>query len=91
MAAAGDTLDTRGMICPIPALKARKRLAQMAPGHVLQVVADDPAAATDIPELCRSAGHRLAATDATADSAAYVFTIEAWGDAAASGPDAEPA
>ena len=50
-------LDARGLLCPLPVLKARKRLAGLAPGEVLRVLADDPAALVDIPHFCAEAGH----------------------------------
>ena len=52
-------LDARGLLCPLPVLKARKRLSALAPGAVLRVVADDPAALVDIPHFCAEAGHEL--------------------------------
>lgn len=54
-----DILDTRGLKCPLPVLKARKRLKSMAPGTVLSVVTDDPAAVIDFPHFCAEAGHSL--------------------------------
>lgn len=51
------TLDAIGLLCPLPVLKARKRLKDMAAGEVLQVLADDPAAIIDIPHFCLEAGH----------------------------------
>lgn len=53
------TLDARGLLCPLPVLKARKRLTGMAAGQVLQVEADDPAAAIDMPHFCDENGHEL--------------------------------
>ncbi len=52
-------LDARGLICPLPVLKARKRLQALAPGAVLRVLADDPAALVDVPHFCAEAGHVL--------------------------------
>jgi tRNA 2-thiouridine synthesizing protein A len=52
-------LDARGLLCPLPVLKARKRLGQLAEGAVLRVVADDPAALVDIPHFCAETGHEL--------------------------------
>lgn len=52
-------LDARGLRCPLPVLKARKRLEQIAPGGVLEVLADDPAAWIDVPHFCAEAGHEL--------------------------------
>ena len=54
-----DELDTLGLICPLPVLKARKRLLGMAPGALLRVLSDDPVAAIDLPHFCREAGHEL--------------------------------
>jgi tRNA 2-thiouridine synthesizing protein A len=54
-----STLDARGHRCPLPVLLARKALAGLAPGAVLEVLADDPAADDDLSALCRTTGHRL--------------------------------
>jgi tRNA 2-thiouridine synthesizing protein A len=54
-------LDTRGMACPLPVLKARKALMGMAPGARLLVLASDPMAAIDLPHFCNEAGHILVA------------------------------
>ena len=52
-----ETLDAIGLLCPLPVLKARKRLKALAPGMVLELLADDPAAVIDVPHFCREAGH----------------------------------
>jgi tRNA 2-thiouridine synthesizing protein A len=52
-------LDTTGLICPLPVLKARKRLAALAEGALLEVRADDPAARVDFPHFCAEQGHAL--------------------------------
>lgn len=52
-------LDARGLLCPLPVLKARKRLMALAPGGVLRVVSDDPAALVDMPHFCAEQGHAL--------------------------------
>ncbi|MBK0328380.1 sulfurtransferase TusA family protein [Rhodobacteraceae bacterium F11138] len=54
-----DTLDATGLLCPLPVLKARKRLKSLPVGAVLQVLADDPAAVVDMPHFCNEAGHEL--------------------------------
>ena len=56
-----QTLDATGLLCPLPVLKARKRLQALQSGDVLTVLADDPAAVVDIPHFCAEAGHRLIA------------------------------
>lgn len=52
-------LDTTGLLCPLPVLKARKRLAGLDAGAVLSVRADDPAARVDFPHFCAEQGHAL--------------------------------
>lgn len=50
-------LDCAGLLCPLPVLRARKRLLAMAPGQVLRVLATDRMAAVDLPHFCTEAGH----------------------------------
>ncbi|PTX56205.1 tRNA 2-thiouridine synthesizing protein A [Litoreibacter ponti] len=60
-------LDALGLLCPLPVLKARKRLQALSSGEVLRVLADDPAAIVDVPHFCAEAGHELVSmTDAGA-------------------------
>ncbi len=56
-------LDATGLLCPLPVLKARKRLQSLAAGDVLRVATDDPAALIDIPHFCAEAGHELIETE----------------------------
>jgi len=56
-------LDATGLLCPLPVLKARKRLAQLSEGETLCVLADDPAAIVDIPHFCTEANHTLVSSD----------------------------
>ena len=55
-------LDAKGLLCPLPVLKARKRLQALEAGQVLRVEADDPAAIIDVPHFCNEAGHTLVST-----------------------------
>jgi tRNA 2-thiouridine synthesizing protein A len=52
-------LDARGLSCPLPVLKARKRLQGMAPGERLRVLATDPKAPADFRLYSKESGHRL--------------------------------
>ena len=52
-------LDLRGLICPLPVLRARKALKGMKTGDLLKIYCTDPAAASDFPAFCRSAAHEL--------------------------------
>lgn len=49
--------DCEDMLCPLPVLRARKRLAQMARGQVLEVRATDAMAQIDLPHFCTQSGH----------------------------------
>ena len=55
-------LDATGLLCPLPVLKARKRLQPLAAGDILKLRADDPAAVIDVPHFCAEAGHALIET-----------------------------
>ncbi len=54
-----EEIDARGLLCPLPVLKARKRLNTMANGAVLRLVATDPASVVDVPHFCVEGGHEL--------------------------------
>ena len=68
-----DTLDASGLLCPLPVLKARKRLKGMAPGAVLRLIATDPAAVVDVPHFCREPGHELLGTEAAEGARTYLI------------------
>ena len=59
-------LDATGLLCPLPVLKARKRLLALAEGAVLRMLADDPAAIIDVPHFCAEQGHELLRADTSA-------------------------
>ena len=52
-------LDTRGLNCPLPILKAKKALADMRSGEVLRVVATDPGSMRDFQAFARQTGNEL--------------------------------
>jgi tRNA 2-thiouridine synthesizing protein A len=54
-----DVYDLKGLKCPLPVLRAKKRLAGMRPGSRLWLETTDPLAAIDIPAFCSDEGHRL--------------------------------
>ena len=61
-----DDLDATGLLCPMPVLKARKRLKALKKGQILRVLTDDPAAAVDMPHFCAEQGHTLMSQDLNA-------------------------
>jgi tRNA 2-thiouridine synthesizing protein A len=52
-------IDTRGMNCPLPILKAKKALADMSSGDVLKIVATDPGSVRDFQAFARQTGNEL--------------------------------
>jgi tRNA 2-thiouridine synthesizing protein A len=52
-------VDALGLLCPLPVLRARKRLQPLPPGARLALLADDPAAVVDVPHFCAEQGHAL--------------------------------
>jgi tRNA 2-thiouridine synthesizing protein A len=54
-------LDTRGLLCPLPILKAKKALADMASGSVLKIVSTDPGSTRDFQAFARQTGNELVA------------------------------
>jgi len=57
-----DVYDLKGLNCPLPVLKARKRLAAMPAGGRVWLETTDPLAVVDIPAFCSNDGHRLVET-----------------------------
>lgn len=68
-----EDLDCQGLLCPLPVLRARKRLIAMAPGTVLRVTTTDPMAQIDLPHFCAEAGHAL--LDSTTAEPVTTFLI----------------
>jgi TusA-related sulfurtransferase len=56
---AATNLDTRGLTCPLPILKAKKALATLASGDLLRVVSTDPGSMRDFAAFARQTGHTL--------------------------------
>ena len=52
-------LDVRGLLCPLPVLRAARRIAALAAGELLEVVGDDPLMRLDIAAWCAREGHEL--------------------------------
>lgn len=54
-----ETYDLKGLKCPLPVLRSRKKLAGLPPQSELWVETTDPLAVIDIPHFCREDGHSL--------------------------------
>lgn len=60
-------IDTRGLNCPLPILKAKKALADMRSGEVLKVIATDPGSMRDFQSFARQTGNELVEQETTND------------------------
>ena len=70
---AHETLDLRGLKCPLPALFAKRALTRAAPGTEIEILTDDPMAPIDVPHMCRGEGFEVASLDRDGDSARMVL------------------
>jgi len=67
-------LDTRGLNCPLPILKTKKSLRDIAVGGTLEVLATDPASDTDFRAFCHNSGHPL--LEAGVEDGVFRFVIQ---------------
>ncbi len=56
---ADKEIDTRGLNCPLPILKAKKALAEMSSGETLKVISTDPGSVRDFKAFARQTGNEL--------------------------------
>jgi tRNA 2-thiouridine synthesizing protein A len=66
-------LDTRGLSCPLPILKTKKALNDLASGQVLKIVATDPGSVKDMQAFSNQTGHPLLSS--TEEDKAFVFFL----------------
>ena len=66
-------LDTRGLKCPLPILKAKKALADMQSGEVLKVVSTDPGSMRDFQAFARQTGNELVEQNASNDEFVHLL------------------
>ncbi|WP_323785053.1 sulfurtransferase TusA family protein [Thalassovita sp.] len=56
-------IDALGLLCPLPVLRLRKRIAGLPAGSRVALLADDPVAVIDIPHFCNEAGHEFVSAE----------------------------
>ena len=69
-----QVLDTKGLNCPLPILKAKKAISQMETGQILEVQSTDPGSVMDFEALCRQTGHQLLESNRV--NGIYVFLLK---------------
>ncbi len=70
---ADQTLDAKGLNCPLPILRAKKALQGMQPGTTLEVLATDPGSVKDFEAFCRTTGNELVAS--SVEGKVFRFTL----------------
>jgi TusA-related sulfurtransferase len=70
---ADRTVDCTGLFCPMPIVKTREAIREMAVGQVLEMLSDDPASDPDMRSWARRAGHELLGV--TKDGSLYRFLV----------------
>ena len=54
-----ETLDARGVLCPMPILKTAKKMKELYGGEILEILADDEGAIEDFPAWCDQTGNEF--------------------------------
>ena len=67
-------LDARGLNCPLPILKTKKSLADMASGQVLKIVSTDCGSVKDMQAFSTQTGNPL--LEQTEENGEYVFFVQ---------------
>ena len=70
---ADQTLDTKGLNCPLPILKAKKAMKDVPSGGTLEVLTTDPGAVDDFSAFCKATGHTLVSKSETDGVFAFVL------------------
>lgn len=66
--------DASGLACPLPIVKTKKSLADMASGQVLRVIATDPGSVSDMQAFAEQTGHTLLSSGT--ENSKYVFLLK---------------
>jgi len=67
-------LDAKGLNCPLPILRAKKKLNTMEPNETLEILATDPGAVKDFEAFCRATGNTL--VESRVDGDVFAFVIQ---------------
>ena len=70
---ADKEIDTKGLNCPLPILRAKKALAEMSTGQLLKVVATDPGSMRDFVAIAKQTGNELVGQEAAGDEFIHVL------------------
>ena len=69
-----QTLDCKGLSCPMPIIKLSKTMKKMKTGEVLEMIGTDPGSKTDVPAWCSKTGNEF--LEHNEDNGAFIFYIK---------------
>lgn len=72
--AADQTLDCKGLSCPMPIIKLSKAVKKMSSGETIEMIGTDPGSKSDVPAWCSKMGHELVET--SEENGEYHFLIK---------------
>ena len=67
-------LDAKGLSCPLPVLRTKKALNELASGQVLKILATDPGSVNDMQAFSRQTGHALLSS--SEENGAFIFYLK---------------
>ncbi len=70
---ADQVLDTKGLNCPLPILKAKKALKSLESGQTLEILSTDPGSVADFAAFCRTTGNEL--VEQSDDAGVWTYLI----------------
>lgn len=68
-----NTVDTSGLLCPLPVYKAAMALKRLQPGQVLELICTDPGSLADIPAMARQRGDELVSVEERDDTQVFLI------------------
>ena len=66
-------LDTLGYFCPMPIIMTSKKIKELSPGQVLEVVSDDEGIKKDMPAWCETTGHEMVGLEEEGQDTKRIF------------------
>jgi tRNA 2-thiouridine synthesizing protein A len=71
---ADKELDARGLNCPLPILRAKKALSELASGQTLRIIATDPGSVKDFQAFAKQTGNQL--LESSEANGEYIFVLQ---------------
>lgn len=69
-----ETLDCRGLMCPMPIVKLAKKVKEMGPGQIVELISDDVGSREDVPAWCKRTGHEL--VDSREENGVFYYHVK---------------